>query len=81
MWHASGLFAPREHLSGFRTQLCRSAEQVFSRLLRFLLGLGKAVSRIPLRSHAAGPQREPSSPLLHARSPPANFQFYHGLLA
>jgi hypothetical protein len=62
MWHASGLFAPREHLSGFRTQLCRSAEQVFSRLLRFLLGLGKAVSRIPLRSHAAGPQREPSSP-------------------
>jgi hypothetical protein len=35
---------------------------VFSRLLCFLLCLGKAVSRIPMHSPAAGPRREPSSP-------------------
>jgi transposase len=37
------------------------AARVFSQLLPFLLGLRKAVSRIPLRSPAAGPRREPSS--------------------
>src|SRR5208337_2366448 len=38
------------------------AARVLSQLLRFLLGLRKAVSQIPLRSPAAGPRREPSSP-------------------
>jgi transposase len=38
------------------------AGRVFSQFLRFLLGLRKAVSRIPLRSPAAGPRREPSWP-------------------
>jgi hypothetical protein len=38
------------------------AARVFSQLLRFLLGLRKSVSRIRLRSSAAGPRREPSWP-------------------
>src|SRR5665811_1589729 len=48
--------------AGTPRELKNRAGQVFSRLLRFLLCLGKAVSRIPLRSPAAGPRREPSSP-------------------
>jgi hypothetical protein len=48
--------------AGTPRELKNRAGQVFSRLLRFLLCLGKAVSRIPLRSPAAGPRREPSWP-------------------
>jgi hypothetical protein len=47
--------------AGTPRELKNRAGQVFSRLLRFLWGLGKAVSRIPLRSPAAGPRKEPSS--------------------
>src|SRR5450756_2469392 len=47
--------------AGTPRELKNRAGQVFSRLLRFLLCLGTAVSRIPLRSPAAGPRREPSS--------------------
>jgi len=47
--------------AGTPRELKNRAGQVFSRLLRFL-GLRKAVSRIPLRSPAAGSRREPSSP-------------------
>jgi transposase len=38
------------------------AGQVFSQLLRFLLGLRKAVSPIWLHPPAAGPRKEPSWP-------------------
>jgi len=40
------------------------AARVFSQLMRFLLGLRRAISRIPLRSSAADPRREPSSSCL-----------------
>jgi hypothetical protein len=49
-----GAGTPRE----WRNRVAR----VFSQLLRFLLDLRKAVSRIPLSSPAAGPRREPSWP-------------------
>ena len=48
--------------AGTPRELKNRAGQLFSRLLRFLLGLWEAVSRIPLRSPATGPQRVPSSP-------------------
>jgi hypothetical protein len=48
--------------AGTPRELKNRAGQVFSRLLRFLLCLGKAVSRISPRSPAAGPPREPSWP-------------------
>ena len=48
--------------AGTPRELNHRAGQMFSRLLRLLLGLGEAVSRIPLRSAAAGSRREPSSP-------------------
>ena len=48
--------------AGTPRELKNRAGQVFSRLLRFLLCLGKAVSRIRLRSPAAGAWRGPSWP-------------------
>src|SRR5450756_2233824 len=48
--------------AGTPRELKNRVGQVFSRLLCFLLCLGKAVSRIPMHSPAAGPRREPSSP-------------------
>jgi len=48
--------------AGTPRELKNRAGQVFSRLLRFLLCLGKAVSRIRLRSPGAGAWREPSWP-------------------
>jgi transposase len=48
--------------AGTPRELKNRAGQVFSRLLRFLLCLGKVVSRIRLRSPAAGAWREPSWP-------------------
>src|ERR1019366_453633 len=54
---------------------------VFSRLLRFLLCLGKAVSRIPLRSPAAGPRREPSGPCRTPDHRPRFFELIQKLRA
>ena len=48
--------------AGTPRELNNRAGQVFSRLLRFLLGLSTAVSQVHLRSLAAGPQKEPSWP-------------------
>jgi hypothetical protein len=48
--------------AGTPRELKNRAGQVFSRFLRFLLCLGKAVSRIRLRSPGAGAWREPSWP-------------------
>ena len=48
--------------AGTPRELRNLAGQLFSQLSRFLLGLGKAVSRIPLHSPAAGPRMERSSP-------------------
>ena len=59
--------------AGTPRELRNRAGQVFSRLLRFLLGLRTAVSRIPLRSPAAGPRREPSWPCRTPRHRPRFF--------
>jgi len=59
--------------AGTPRELKNSSGQVFYRLLRFLLGLGKAVSRIPLCSPAAGPQRQPSRP---CRTPDHRSRFF-----
>ncbi len=48
--------------AGTPRELKNRAGPMFSRLLRFLLCLGKAVSRIGRRSPAAGAWREPSWP-------------------
>jgi len=59
--------------AGTPRELKNRAGQVFSRLLRFLLGLRTAVSQIRLRSLAAGPQREPSWP---CRTPRHRSRFF-----
>lgn len=59
--------------AGTPRELKNRTGQVFSRLLRFLLCLGKAVARIPLRSPAADPRREPSSP---SRTPDQRLRFF-----
>jgi transposase len=61
--------------AGTPRELKNRAGQVFSRLLCFLLCLGKAVSRIQRRSSAAGPRREPSSP---RRTPDRHPRFLGG---
>ena len=48
--------------AGTPRELKNRVGRVFSRLLRLLRGLGKAFSRIRLRSRAVGPRREPSWP-------------------
>jgi hypothetical protein len=52
--------------AGTPRELKNRAGQVFLRLLRILLELGKAISRIPLPSTPTGQQRKPSS---HCRAP------------
>jgi hypothetical protein len=58
--------------AGTPRELKNLVGQVFCRLLRFLGGLGKAVSRIPLRSAAVDRRRDPSSP---CRTPDHRPQF------
>ncbi len=55
--------------AGTPRELRNLAGQLFSQLSRFLLGLGKAVSRIPLHSPAAGPRMERSSPCRNDHRP------------
>jgi transposase len=60
--------------AGTPRELRNRAGQVFWRLLRFLLGLRTAVSRIRLRAPAAGPAERTIVALPHTLSPPAIFQ-------
>jgi hypothetical protein len=67
--------------AGTPRELKNRAGQVFSRLLRFLLGRTKTVWRIRLHLPAAGLRRDPWPPLPHTPVTNRNFgQFYHGLL-
>jgi transposase len=59
--------------AGTPRELKNRAGQVFLRVLRILLDLGKAVSRIPLSSTPTGQQSKPSS---HCRVPSRRPRFF-----